>query len=424
MSYLSREDRIELSGALSKLYDLVQGSLERRNLLKNAGLDLFLSDLPLGDGVSPSRFAQALVIKLEDYGPLQVDSPYEALGMLLSYLVDLDELPASERAKFAGLIVRYDLVQDAAYIAELSERYKIGEVASKRVTGRASRKAVVPRPAESPALPPLALDTAALEQVINSKDNFLDIAQLIGAIYSARAVCLIQSPKGQARGTGFLIGPDLVLTNNHVLPRRELLPDAAARFDFVTDLNGVPSPGREFPFVTDFFHGSPPEQLDYSLIRLTAAPLPPGLTEDDRRAGTSLLDLVQRQKHRGYLLLAPRFIQQQQRVNIIQHPVSERGTMAAMKAVLTQNYVPTDMTDTRIHYLADTMGGSSGSPVFNASWEVVALHHSGGPYPPEPIADKSRKAWKGVFRVNEGIPARAILKDFQDKKLDSYLPRD
>jgi endonuclease G len=30
-------------------------------------------------------------------------------------------------------------------------------------------------------------------------------------------------------------------------------------------------------------------------------------------------------------------------------------------------------------YLADTLGGSSGSPVFNRFWQVVALHHSGVP---------------------------------------------
>jgi V8-like Glu-specific endopeptidase len=34
--------------------------------------------------------------------------------------------------------------------------------------------------------------------------------------------------------------------------------------------------------------------------------------------------------------------------------------------------------ETRIEYLMDTMPGSSGSPVFDQDWSVVALHHSGG----------------------------------------------
>ena len=68
------------------------------------------------------------------------------------------------------------------------------------------------------------------------------------------------------------------------------------------------------------------------------------------------------------------------------------------------------------------MDGSSGSPVFNQNWEVVALHHSGEPYPPDSAKEVLQKAWKGHFRVNEGIPIRAILEDFRAKKLDRYLP--
>ena len=244
------------------------------------------------------------------------------------------------------------------------------------------------------------------------------MAQLIGAIYSAKAVCLIQSPKGKARGTGFLIGPDLLLTNCHVLPTGEHLVNSMALFDYVSGLNGVPTAGREFGFRSDFFHSSPPEQLDYALVQLNSAPFPE-LTKEDRQEGTALLDLFRRGKHRGYLLLAPEFIRQGQRVNLIQHPDG-----ATLKAVLTQNYVPIDMTENRVQYVADTMGGSSGSPVFNASWEVVAWHHSGEPYPPESALMQAKKAWKGVFRVNEGIPMRAILNDLKVKKLDGFLRRD
>jgi V8-like Glu-specific endopeptidase len=32
-----------------------------------------------------------------------------------------------------------------------------------------------------------------------------------------------------------------------------------------------------------------------------------------------------------------------------------------------------------VQYTTDTLPGSSGSPVFNDNWEVVALHHAGGP---------------------------------------------
>jgi len=85
--------------------------------------------------------------------------------------------------------------------------------------------------------------------------------------------------------------------------------------------------------------------------------------------------------------------------------------------VLTQNYVLADMTADRVHYLADTQPGSSGSPVLNRYWEVVALHHSGGAHPPQKASNNLQKVLKGLYKFNEGIPIRAIL-----PKIERYLP--
>ena len=87
-----------------------------------------------------------------------------------------------------------------------------------------------------------------------------------------------------------------------------------------------------------------------------------------------MLDLVRKGKHRGYLPLTPRLLQEHDRVNVIQHPDGK-----PLKVVMTQNYVVKTMTDTRVQYVADTMEGSVGVAVFNQTWEVVALHHSGEP---------------------------------------------
>lgn len=43
-------------------------------------------------------------------------------------------------------------------------------------------------------------------------------------------------------------------------------------------------------------------------------------------------------------------------------------------AAFRQNRV-TRILETLIHYQTDTLGGSSGSPVFNDQWELIALHH-------------------------------------------------
>jgi V8-like Glu-specific endopeptidase len=49
----------------------------------------------------------------------------------------------------------------------------------------------------------------------------------------------------------------------------------------------------------------------------------------------------------------------------------------------------------RLRYRNNTEPGSSGSPVFNFEWELVALHH-GGARGKEPVA------------YNQGIPAAQI----------------
>jgi V8-like Glu-specific endopeptidase len=58
-----------------------------------------------------------------------------------------------------------------------------------------------------------------------------------------------------------------------------------------------------------------------------------------------------------------------------------------------------------IQYLADTLVGSSGSPVFNESAEIIAIHHSGG-WLYEPSTSLA------YFR-NEGIRIAAILNDIR-----------
>jgi hypothetical protein len=56
-----------------------------------------------------------------------------------------------------------------------------------------------------------------------------------------------------------------------------------------------------------------------------------------------------------------------------------------------------------VQYITSTLTGSSGSPVFNDNWEIVALHHAGGMLP-EP--DTQRR-----FFRNEGILIASILAD-------------
>ena len=255
-----------------------------------------------------------------------------------------------------------------------------------------------------------------LESVINSEDTFLDICLLWGALYCSRAVGRIELPEGTALGTGFLIGPDLLLTNQHVLEREDYLEDAIVRFNYVNDATGVlAGADKVISFTRGFFYSSPAEELDYALVRLTEKPLM-DIAAQGPLATAPVESLVMAGKHRGYLTLSPSILTNYARVNIIQHPKGD-----PLKVVLTENYV-VYRSERRVQYVADTMDRSSGSPVFNNLWQVVALHHSGSPYPPDSVGAAAKKAWKGRFRVNEGIPMRAILEDFVIKNVQRFLP--
>jgi V8-like Glu-specific endopeptidase len=56
-----------------------------------------------------------------------------------------------------------------------------------------------------------------------------------------------------------------------------------------------------------------------------------------------------------------------------------------------------DADDLRLHYRTPTLGGSSGSPVFNRAWELIALHHAGLTHMPQ------LNGQHGTYPANEGI---------------------
>jgi V8-like Glu-specific endopeptidase len=81
-------------------------------------------------------------------------------------------------------------------------------------------------------------------------------------------------------------------------------------------------------------------------------------------------------------------------VAIIQHPAG-----MAMQVALHNNLV-TFADATRLQYLTDTLPGSSGAPVFDFNWDVVALHHAGG--------DLALPGTKQIVYRNQGIPAAQL----------------
>lgn len=421
--FLEIADRSQVIRAVAGLPDFRRTD-DRISFLDASGLGRFLPGIDW-EGASRS-VARKLVTRLERYGHLPDRPTYHALGALLESILGLGDLPPDEAGALASVVVRYSLIADPDHLDRLRAEHGIDaaavrEVAPESSAPRARAEGAEEGPRFDPAIPDTLTfgdqkGTEALETVLNTVDNFLDIQSLLGAVYSGQAVCRIEHPLGKALGTGFLLGPDLLLTNQHVLKNAGYLAEAVARFDYVKDASGVGSHGRTFELVPGFYHSSPPEELDWALVRLAGEPLAEIAAQGDELE-LDPIALAKLGKHRGYLLPAPKgaIFNDLRRVNILQHPSGE-----PLKVVLTQNYVIRS-TETRVHYVADTMKGSSGSPVFNERWQVIALHHSGSPYP-EPVGP-AEDEWKTKYRVNEGIPMKAILEDLKARQLDRYLPR-
>jgi len=334
-------------------------------------------------------------------------------------VLDQPDTPGDDARLLAGLIVKYGLVTDHDYLEQLRSQYNL-DVTPVRQPDAAA--APPPHNTDLPAEPAFVAtvaDESGLELIVNSADNFLDIHAMAGAIYCAQAVGRVELPQGTALGTGFLVAPNMLLTNQHVLKTKSFLQQAVVRFDYQLDGEGIASPGRVVAFDPDFYLSSPDTELDFALVKLKEEPLgalrpQPGEERNGKRiADLPFIEQMRLGRHRGYLLLSPAMIVEKERVNIIQHPNGN-----PQKAVLTQNYTIGDMSQTRVQYLADTMPGSSGAPVFNRRWEVVALHHSGGPHPPQKLSNSLQSTLKGHYRFNEGIPMRAIMPE-----IERFLPR-
>lgn len=203
-------------------------------------------------------------------------------------------------------------------------------------------------------------------------------------------------------GTGFLVGRDHLLTNNHVLSTASESTDFIARFRYdrhvdLEDGNLHLSP-IDYELNADLFVSSPPNQLDYTLIRVKAKNVDvkrglnfssagdnfgwlPLFENDDLISPPADKEMFSRETLAGKVStnnrinknledVASLFGLPGEPVNIIQHP---RGR--AKEIVFHSNRVQ-QISPKYIQYEADTDLGSSGSPVLNRQWQAVALHHA------------------------------------------------
>lgn len=190
------------------------------------------------------------------------------------------------------------------------------------------------------------------------------------------------SVAGQPRGTGFLVGENLLLTAAHVFDRQSWPPNplpvnASAVFDY------LPTPGRSLAetgirvAITEYVTGSlptaaeaadqvgndwdaPDDQLDFALVKLAhPVPDPPGATsprgsypiyDDDYKFVQGMVYMIIKSDAGGTLRL------------------TEFGERTALQV---------SKRGTRFRYGGNTFSGASGSAVVDNRGRLVGLHHWG-----------------------------------------------
>jgi V8-like Glu-specific endopeptidase len=219
----------------------------------------------------------------------------------------------------------------------------------------------------------------AVNEKIIGENTLRDIAVLEIALEAAKAVVHITLSDGY--GSGFMCAPNLLITNHHVLQTAEQAQRATFTFNYQLDHQFKELPASSvYARAGGIFYTS--EAFDFTIVEVES---PIELTPLRLKAVRAQLN---------------------DRVTIIQHPAG------GYKKISMQNNFVQFANNELVQYTTSTLPGSSGSPVFDTEFSVIAIHHSGGMLL-EP--DSSTR-----YLRNEGISMVAVLKDVQQHASGIY----
>jgi V8-like Glu-specific endopeptidase len=152
--------------------------------------------------------------------------------------------------------------------------------------------------------------------------------------------------------TGFLIEPGYLITNQHCVAKQEVCDTTTVVFDYEFDRNGILRFGEQYGCIqvvkVDF-------GLDYALLQLTGDPA----------------------SKWGTLKLTNSDPVQQGPIFVVQHPAGQPKMISKINCLAGAVPVDGRAAGTDFTHSCDTVGGSSGAPIFNENGEVIGLHHYG-----------------------------------------------
>lgn len=200
----------------------------------------------------------------------------------------------------------------------------------------------------------------AYERAIGENDsvysNFIDL------IYEAKTkvgrIAVIEGNSVDGYATGFMVSNKLMLTNWHVLSNKNEAINSTIEFNYEYDKRGNLKESITFGLAPEVFFYSD-KSLDFCLV---------AVKQTDLANQHSLSEI-------GSLYLSPSSGKigdiGKESLNIIHHPNGNPKQLSIRENKFIK------VLSNAIWYESDTSQGSSGAPVFNDQWQLVALHHMG-----------------------------------------------
>jgi len=278
-----------------------------------------------------------------------------ALGSILNPMILA--LGLEDQTFVAGLIVSYRLLSSDVERDALRIRYQI------------ARPPAVP--AVDVARPllqqPSVTWAAETEQLVLQgwfapEPEWLDVGALMQAAKRARSVCRVEVGATHMTGTGVLVGSDLVLTNYHVLgielgtpvaTLAERAPSTVLRFGAFSARGATPQDGQQVKLAAEKPIVASSPEYDFVLLR----------TDGSISKAADVEPF-------GQLGRAPTV---RDALYVLQHP--QGGPMKL--GLSTSGITWVDPGKVTLQYTTRVASGSSGSPCFDADWNLTALHHAG-----------------------------------------------
>jgi len=219
------------------------------------------------------------------------------------------------------------------------------------------------------------------EQILG-KDRYRTFQWYLTGLERASGVAQILDRSGNGQGSGFLVrgldvhqsfGEDLVVvTNAHVisdeLHEQNAAPPSLPSYEARIRFEAI-DPVQQYS-VKKILFSSPRTELDCTIVSLQSQ-----VEQANPYPIANRLPLVGKN----------------QRVYVIGHPRGGGLSFSIDDNLLLDHEKP------KVHYRTPTEGGSSGSPVFNQQWDLIAVHHAGG------LNMKKLNDQSGYYPANEGL---------------------